>query len=157
MHPEFSSAYFVAFFLDVIKSLNLKMKILCLDRGFYSKKVIKQLQICNVPHIILVKRHGKRMIELLDGRGSRFDTYTMKDRKCPVTLRLAVVTTYSKGKRRKNKVIKYGYVEFGIDWESKMIFNIYRTRFAIESSYRMRNRSKPQTSSKSVRLRFFSP
>nr|WP_319540124.1 ISH3 family transposase [uncultured Methanospirillum sp.] len=155
MHPEFSSAYYVAYFLDVIKSLNLKMEVLCLDRGFYSKKVIKLLQICDVPHIIPVKRHGKRMIELLDGRGSRFDTYTMKDRKCPVTFRLVVVTTYSKGKRGKNKAINYGYVVFGIDWKFKKIFNIYRTRFAIESSYRMRNRSKPKTSSKSVKLRCF--
>jgi len=155
MHPELSSAYYVAYFLDVIKSLKLKIEILCLDRGFYSKKVIKLLQICDVHHIIPVKRHGKRMIELLEGRGSRFDTYTMKDRKCPVTFRLAVVTTYSKGKRGKNKAINYGYVVFGIDWDFKKIFNIYRTRFAIESSYRMRNRSKPKTTSKSVKLRYF--
>ena len=148
-------SFSIAYFLDVIKSLNLKMQVLCLDRGFYSKKVLKLLQICDVPHIIPVERHGKRMIELLDGRGSRFDTYTMKDRKCPVTFRLAVVTTYSKGKRGKNKAINYGYVVFGIDWELKKIFNIYRTRFAIESSYRMRNRSKPKTSSKSVKLRYF--
>lgn len=155
MHPDYSSAYYVANFLDVIKSLNLKIEVLCLDRGFYSKKVIKLLQICDVPHIIPVKRHGKRMKELFGGRGSRFETYTLKDKKCPVTLKLAVVTTYSKGKRGKNKAINYGYVVFGLGWEFKKIFNIYRTRFAIESSYRMRNRSKPKTSSKSVKLRYF--
>ena len=155
MHPDYSSAYYGAYFLDVIKSLNLKIEILCLDRAFYSKKVIKLLQICDVPHIIPVKRHGKRLKELLDGRGSRFDTYTMKDKKCPVTFKLAVVTTYSKGKRGKNKAFNYGYVVFGIEWDFKKIFNIYRTRFAIESSYRMRNRSKPKTTSKSVKLRYF--
>ncbi len=66
MYPEFSSAYYVAYFLDVITSLNLKIQVICLDRGFYSKKGIKLLQICHVPHIIPVKRHGKRRIELLD-------------------------------------------------------------------------------------------
>lgn len=126
-----------------------------MDRGFYNKKVIKLLQICAVPHIIPVKRHGKRMKELLGGRGSRFDSYTMKDKKNPVTFKLAVVTTYSKGKRGKNKAINYGYVVFGLEWGFRKIFNIYRTRFAIESSYRMRNRSKPKTSSKSVKLRYF--
>lgn len=155
MHPELSSAYYVAYFLDVIRSLNLKIEVLCLDRGFYSKKVIKLLQISNIPHIIPVKRHGKRMLELLKGRGSRFEEYTMKDRKCPVTFKIAVVTTYSKGKRKKNKAINYGYVVFGVKWSFKKIFNVYRTRFAIESSYRMRNRSKPKTSSKSVKLRYF--
>lgn len=155
MHPEFSSAYYVAYFLDVIRSLNLKIEVLCLDRGFYSKKVIKLLQICDIPHIIPVKKHGKRIKELFKGRVSKFETYTMKDRKCPVTFRLAIVTTYSKGKRGKKKAINYGYVVFGIDWDFKKIFNIYRTRFAIEASYRMRNRSKVKTSSKSVKLRYF--
>lgn len=155
MDPGFSSAYYVAYFLDVIRSLNLKIEVICLDRGFYNKKVIKLLQISNTPHIIPVKRHGKRMLELLKGRGSRFEEYTMKDRKCPVTFKLAVVTTYSKGRRKKNKAINYGYVVFGVKWSFKKIFNVYRTRFAIESSYRMRNRSKPKTSSKSVKLRYF--
>jgi hypothetical protein len=116
MHPDYSSAYYVAYFLDVIKSLNRKIEVLCLDRGFYSKKVIKLLQICDVSHIIPVKKHGKRMKEILDGRRSRFDTYTMKDKKCPVTFKVAVVTAYSKGKRGKNKAINYGYVVFGIEW-----------------------------------------
>ena len=95
------------------------------------------------------------MVELLDGRGSRFEMYTMKDKKCPVTFKLAVVTKYSKGRRGKKQAINYGYVVFGIKWSFDKIFNIYRTRFAIESSYRMRNRSKPKTSSKSVTIRYF--
>jgi len=155
MQPGLSSAYYVAYFLDVIRTLNLKTEVLCLDRGFYSKKVIKLLQLSKVPHIIPVKRHGKRMIELLEGRGSRFETYTMKDKNCPVTFKLAVVTTYSMGRRGKKQALNYGYVVFGINWSSQKIFNVYRTRFAIESSYRMRNRSKPKTCSKSVKLRYF--
>ena len=129
--------------------------ILCLDRCFYSKIIIKLLQLCEVPYIIPVKKYGKRMKEILGGRGSRFDTYTMKDKKCPATFKVAVVTTYSKGKRGKNNAINYGSVIFGIECGLRKIFNTYRTRFAIESSYRMRNRSKPKTSSKSVKLRYF--
>lgn len=155
LHPDLSSAYYVAYFLDVIRALNLKIEAICLDRGFYSKKVIKLLQLSNVPHIIPVKRQGKKMKELLTGRGSKFEEYTMKDKKCPVTFKLAVVTTYSKGKRGKNKAINYGYVIFGLNWSFRKIFEVYRTRFAIEASYRMRNKSKPKTSSKSVKLRYF--
>jgi putative transposase len=155
MHPDLSSAYYVAYFLDAIRALNLKIEVLCLDRGFYSKKVIKLLQLSNVPHIIPVKRQGKKMKELLTGRGSKFEEYTMKDKKCQVPFKLAVVTTYSKGKRGKNKAVNYGYVIFGLNWSFRKIFNVYRTRFAIEASYRMRNRSKPKTSSKSVKLRYF--
>ena len=115
MQPGLSSAYYVAYFLDVIRTLNLKTEVLCLDRGFYSKKVIKLLQLSKVPHIIPVKRHGKRMIELLEGRGSRFEMYTMKDRKYPVTFKVAVVTTYLKGRRGKKQALNYGYVVFGIN------------------------------------------
>ena len=59
MHPEYSSVYYVTHFLGVIESLNLKIMILCLDREFYSKKVIKLLQLCEVPHIIPVKKAWK--------------------------------------------------------------------------------------------------
>lgn len=116
LRPDHSSAYYVAYFLDVIRSLNLQIEVLCLDRGFYSKKVIKLLQVSEVPHIMPVKRQGKRMKELLSGRGSRFEEYIMKDKKCPVSFACAVVTTYSKGKRKKNKAINYGYVIFRINW-----------------------------------------
>ena len=94
------------------------------------------------------------MIELLEGRGSKFAMYTMKDKKCPVIFKLAVVTKYSKGRRGKKEALNYGYVIFGIKWSCQKIFDVYRTRFAIESSYRMRNRSKPKTCSKSVKLRY---
>lgn len=61
------------------------------------------------------------MKELLTGRGSKFEEYTMKNKICPVTFKLTVVTTYSKGKRGKNKAINYGYVIFGLDWSFRKI------------------------------------
>ena len=95
------------------------------------------------------------MIKLLEEKKSRFETYTMVDKKCPVTFKVAVVTKYLMGRRSKNEAINYGYVVFGIKWSFQKIFNVYRTRFAIESSYRMRNRSKPKTCSKSVKTGYF--
>lgn len=155
LQPMVSPVFYVEFFLDKIRSLNLKIEVMCLDRGFYSKEVIKYLQLEKVPHIIPVKRHGKELKKLLSGRGSKLGTYTLKDKEDPVTYDLAVYTTYLKGKRGKNKATNYGFVVYGVNWSPQKIALVYRTRFAIEASYRMRNKSKPKTSTRCVTTRYF--
>ena len=47
-----------------------------------------------------------------------------------------------------------GYVVCGIDWKPRKVHLIYKKRFAIESSYRMRNIVKAKTSSRNVVIRF---
>lgn len=155
IQPNVSPIHYVRYFLEVIESLNLKTEIICLDRGFYSKEIIKFLQRMNIPHIIPVRRHGKELNSLLSGRGSKFETYTLKDNIEPVTFDLVVYTTYLKGKRGKHKAVNYGYVVYGVNWSPEKVAAIYRTRFAIEASYRMRNKSKPKTSTKCVKTRYF--
>src|SRR5512139_570519 len=54
-------------FLDLIKKLNLEIKVLCLDRGFYSIDVFEFLQKNDVPHIVPVIKRGKQMKQLLKG------------------------------------------------------------------------------------------
>ncbi|ABE51841.1 ISH3 family transposase [Methanococcoides burtonii] len=58
-------------------------------------------------------------------------------------------------RRGKNGCENLGFVVYGIDWEPGKISTIYRKRFAIESSYRMRNVVKPKTSSRNPMLRYF--
>lgn len=44
---------------------------------------------------------------------------------------------------------------FGVNWTPRKISTVYRRRFAIESSYRMRNIVKPKTSTKNANIRYF--
>jgi len=50
--------------------------------------------------------------------------------------------------------VNLGYVVYGIDWKSRKVHLTYKKRFAIESSYRMRNIVKAKTSSRSVVIRY---
>ena len=43
----------------------------------------------------------------------------------------------------------------GVKWLPRKVSTVYRRRFAIELSYRMRNIVKPKTSSKSDGIRYF--
>jgi putative transposase len=46
------------------------------------------------------------------------------------------------------------YVVYGISWSPKKVVTIYRKRFGIESSYRMRNMVRAKTRTKNVIIRY---
>ncbi|ABE51443.1 ISH3-like element ISMbu7 family transposase [Methanococcoides burtonii] len=146
---------YLKYFIDVVDKINLKINILCLDREFYSRDVFTFLQENDIPHITPVVRKGKRIKDILDGNNKRYEKYVMKNKKGDVGLDIAIDVKYLKGKRGKNGCENLGFVVYGIDWEPGKISTIYRKRFTIESSYRMRNVVKPKTSSRDPMLRYF--
>lgn len=88
----------VAHFLDVISSLNLKIKRLYMDKGFCTVKVIKLLKRRPVRAVIAVPARGKNggVKTHLKGK-TRFISYTMESKKGEtVTFNLAIVCKYSK-------------------------------------------------------------
>jgi len=138
-----------------IDQIKLKINVLCLDREFYSREVFSFLQENEVPHIVPVVKMGKRLKNILDGTKKRYDTYTMNNTKGKVELDIAIDVKYRKRKRGKNGSENLGFVVYGIDWDPRKVSDTYRKRFAIESSYRMRNVVKPKTCSKDPMLRYF--
>jgi putative transposase len=130
----------------VISELGLQIEVLCLDREFYAKKVISFLQGAHIPFITPVRRHSHRMKSLLDGAKSRFGTYIMKNKPGDLELNIVMVVKYLKGKGGKYGSKNLGYIFHGLTWSPGRIHETYRSRFSIESSYRMRNQVKPKTS-----------
>jgi putative transposase len=141
-------------FLAIIQDLNLHITILCLDRGFYSHDVFAFLQNENVPHIVPVRNYGKELGRVLTGYRARYAQYIMQGTGNPIELNLAIDVHYLKGKNGKAGNVNLGYVVHGISWNPRRVYNVYKKRFAIESSYRMRNIVKAKTSSKSVTFRY---
>lgn len=142
-------------FLESIRDLDLHITILCLDRGFYSHDVFAFLQTTDVPHIVPVRNYGKVLGRVLTGNRARHAQYTMPGPDFPLDLTLAIDVHYLKGKNGKAGNVNLGYVVHGISWNPRRVYNVYKKRFAIESSYRMRNIVKAKTSSKSVTFRYF--
>lgn len=143
-------------FLKIIADMKVKITVLCLDRGFYSKDVFTFLQNEDVPHIVPVRKHGEELKKILTGNHSRYDRYTMRGNGTgePVELTLAIDVQYHRGRNEKHGNVNLGYVVHGIDWNPRKVYSIYKNRFAIESSYRMRNIVKAKTSSRNVVLRY---
>ncbi|HEY3361703.1 MAG TPA: ISH3 family transposase [Methanosarcina sp.] len=146
---------YLSYFIDLIKRLNFKIKVLCLDRGFYSIDVFEFLQNNNVPHIVPVIKRGKQIKKILKGNKARREQYVMKNSKKKILLDIIIDVKYLKGKRGKKGLETLGFVFFGVKWSPRKVSTVYRRRFAIESSYRMRNVVKPKTSSKNADIRYF--
>ena len=145
-----SKVYYLTYFIDLIKSLNFGIKILCLDREFYSIDVFEFLKNLNIPHITPVVKKGDKIKKILTGNKNRFDTYLMKNSEKKILLDIAIDVKYLKGKRGKKGRENLGFVVYGINWNPRKVSTVYRRRFAIESSYRIRNQVKPNTSTKNV-------
>jgi len=148
-----SNVAYIARCLDAISSIGLRIQALCLDREFYAKKVIDFLTTIKVPFIIPVRKQSRAMKKLLIGTKSRFGEYIMRG-KPSLHLKIAINVKYANGKREKHGVENLGYVIHGISWNPQKIHMIYRSRFAIESSYRMRNQVKPRTSTRNPVIRY---
>ena len=146
---------YLSYFIDLIKRLNFKIKVLCLDRGFYSIDVFEFLQNNNVPHIVPVIKRGKQIKKILKGNKAWREQYVMKNSKKKILLDIVIDVKYLKGKRGKKGLETLGFVVFGVKWSPRKVSTVYRRRFAIESSYRMRNVVKPKTSSKNADIRYF--
>jgi putative transposase len=65
--------------VELIHSLGLKIRSLCLDREFFNAAILRYLQQSGIPHIIPVKKHGKVLNAMLKGWASSTFSYTMKE------------------------------------------------------------------------------
>jgi len=92
-----SKVGYIARCLDKITELGLDIEALCLDREFYTRRVIEFLSTVRVPFIIPVKKHSKRMKELLKGTKSRYADYTLQG-KPALNLTIAITSTSLSGK-----------------------------------------------------------
>ena len=76
----------------------MRIQALCLDREFYTRKVIDFLTPVGVPFIIPVRKHSRAMKQLLNGTKSRFREYIMRG-KPSFHLKIAINVKYANGKR----------------------------------------------------------
>ena len=145
---------YVEQFIEIIKELELKIEVLLMDRGFYSTELFLSLQNSETPFIVPVKRQGKEMKRLLSCRCSHYASYTMNGEGGTVDLSIAIAAKYIEGKYGKGCVKTLGFIVNGIDWKPNKVARVYKRRFSIEASYRMKNIVKPRTSTKRPSIRY---
>ena len=137
--------------LHRIALLDIHIKRLYLDRGFYSVAVIRWLQACDIPFempaIVRGNQAGTRA--LVDQKRTYKTQYTMySPQHGSVTFDVWVVGTYQMGRRGQHGVEYRAFVVYKVSLGIRALAADYRKRFGIESSYRQKNLCRIRTSTK---------
>ena len=146
---------YIRTFCEEIQRRGCRIKVLCLDRGFYVAEIIAYLQKNQIPFIIPAKNISEEMELNLSGRTSHIFPYTIKGKDQAVSVQVFDIVKYRKGKGKKKGVVHHPYVFFLVLPSKSLIESHYRHRFAIESTYRERNTVRAKTSSKDPVIRYF--
>jgi hypothetical protein len=138
-----------------LEVLEIQVKKVYLDKGFYSIGVIRFLKERDLPFIIpAVTRKKGGVSELFIGRASYSTSYTLRNQELGAEkVDLAIARKYSKGRYRRKRSKWFAYVTYRVRTHPLHIFQFYRRRFGIESSYRQMNRVRARTSSTDPALR----
>ncbi|MBD0388078.1 MAG: ISH3 family transposase [Nostoc sp. C3-bin3] len=151
-----TSVAIITYLLAELESLKINVKKLYLDRGFFNTTVIRWLQALNIPFMMPAIKTGKKggIKQFLKGRKSYKTTYTItRDEDDSVTFDLWIVCKYRKSKRQKHGVQYFVYVVNKIKTNLNYIYEDYRKRFGIETSYRLKNVCRIKTNNKNPALR----
>jgi hypothetical protein len=152
--PEDVTVAVVSRLYQRLQALNLRIKVLYLDRGFCSGPVIAYLRDEKQPAVLACTIRGKQggTRQLCRGRKSYRTAYAFTD---GTTVQMAVVATLVPDKNKKRRRKWQLFVVLGLDWKPQAIYQRYRSRFGIESSYRILRRVRIKTTSRNPAFRFF--
>lgn len=145
--------------LNRLEELDVNVGCLYLDRGFYTIEVISYLKRRKkVPFVMPVVRRGKKggTRALLRTKKGYTTEYTMKNaaKHTEVSFPVHVVRIYLKSRYGRHGSECYGYAIYPLGVVSlRRVFDEYRKRFGIESSYRLMNSSRARTASRDPKRR----
>jgi putative transposase len=150
-------AEIVRWLIKRLKSLKIRMRRVFLDKGFCSKPVFKVLSQHKLSYVTPIPVRGKSggVRTLFQGQ-SRKTTYTFNSPKYgQYTVQAVVVKRYSKGRygRHKSKWFAYAVAGLPASILPAQVFELYRQRFGIESSYRQMNQVRARTSTRNPVIR----
>jgi putative transposase len=143
--------------IDKISPLNLKIKRLLTDRGFFSVPVIRWLKALDIPFempvIIRGKNGGTR--QLVRGGKSYETEYEIKSpRYGSVRFKVRIICVYSMGRYGRQGITYFAYAVHRIGLKLRAVHEDYRKRFGIETSCRLKNTCRIRTSCKNPAVRF---
>jgi putative transposase len=148
----------VAWLLNRLKSMGISIKRAYFDKGFCSVPVLKTLKRRKIKFILPIPVRGKSggVRKLFEAPASHKTTYTFKSPKHgELKVSAVVVKKYSKGRYKRKGVCWFAYAVAGLpkSVEPHQVFEMYRQRFGIETSYRQMNQVRARTTSRNPVIR----
>lgn len=147
--------------LAQLRKTGIKIRVLLLDRGFYSIDVVTYLKRARVPFLMPVvhrgrtprRTHPSRVTgtrRFLSWRKSGWSEHVL--RRGRKKARVKICVSYKKNARHNRRLLVYAY--WGLQAPSPAwVRETYRERFAIETSYRQMNQARIRTCSRDPVLR----
>ena len=148
----------VAWLLNRLKSMGISIKRAYFDKGFCSVPVLKTLQRRKLGFILPIPVRGKSggVRKLFEASASHKTTYTFHSPKHgELEVAAVVVKKYSKGRYKRKGTRWFAYAVAGLpkSIEPHQVFEMYRQRFGIETSYRQMNQVRARTTSRNPVIR----
>jgi hypothetical protein len=151
--PEDSHLSVVQRLLSRMKYLGFTPGVVYMDKGFCEGPIIRYLKAQNMPAVIACPIRGETggTRALCRGPKAYCTSYTFSD---GTTATLALMPSRvpdETGKRRRKWL---AFVVIHLDWSAHKVYQRYRRRFGIESSYRQFGFLRALTTSRNPALRF---
>jgi len=150
----------VRWLIKRVKSLKIRIRRVFLDKGFCSQPVFKVLKQHKMSFVMPIPVRGKSGgVRILFQGKSRTTTYTFNSPTYgQYAVEAVVVKRYSKGRYGRHQTKWFAYAVAGLptNISPAQVFELYRQRFGIESSYRQMNQVRARTSTRNpvIRLLF---
>lgn len=163
VHSHMGLAEAVSRLLATTKAQGIAIQCLYLDRGFASIAVYRYLLGNELPSIIACpirgKPEGKGTPALCKGRKSYRTTHAFRspeqgDCTVPVAVVRSFTQTGKRGRKSKRKARWFVYVLIHTSVSAQQAHGRYRSRFGIESSYRLMRQLRIKTNSRNPAMRF---
>jgi putative transposase len=150
-------ATIVRWLIKRLKSLKFRIRRVFLDKGFCSQPVFRVLHQHKLSYVTPIPVRGKSggVRSLFQGK-SRKTSYTFNSPKHgQYTVQAVVVKRYSKGRYGRHKSKWFAFAATGLPAGilPAQVFELYRQRFGIESSYRQMNQVRARTSTRNPVVR----
>ena len=143
--------------LDRVKRLKIRVRRVYLDKGFSNERVFRLLDRRGYSYIVpLVPRGPAGGVRKLWHGATYATTYTLKGRSHKLyTLQVVVVRRVGHRKHGRRSVRWFGYAVAGLPpgLPLRQVFQLYRQRFGIESTYRQLNQVRARTATRSPVIR----
>jgi len=148
--------------LSRIDQLGLKISCLLLDRAFFNVPVVQLLQSRELPFLMPVVFRGRKPkkrrkptgLQWIKRQGAGWYSHTLKNGKRCAEIRVCVAyRTHKNRKDRRRVQQKLLFGAWRVSGTPTAIRHRYRTRFAIESSYRQMRQAKIYTCTRDPHLR----
>jgi len=154
-----TSSSVLAEFLGILDGLDLRVKAVYLDRGFYDSKCLTLLQAHNAAYVVPIIQCGKTIQQELSNGWSRVITHDLTGKldgySWTVEFPVYIDCTYLNGRYDEHGVARHGYAVDAPFIETPRAARYhYSKRFGIESSYRLCEQAIATTTTRDATIRY---